>query len=26
MIENPQTRAERVPFFGSVMNVVLERS
>jgi SAM-dependent methyltransferase len=26
MIEHPQARAERVPFFGSVMNVVLERS
>jgi SAM-dependent methyltransferase len=25
MIENPQARAERVPFFGSMMNVVLEK-
>jgi SAM-dependent methyltransferase len=25
MIENPQARADRVPFFGSMMNVVLER-
>jgi SAM-dependent methyltransferase/rubredoxin len=26
MIENPQARADRVPFFGSMMNVVLEKS
>jgi SAM-dependent methyltransferase len=26
MIDNPQALAERVPFFGSVMNVVLEKS
>jgi SAM-dependent methyltransferase len=26
MIDNPQARAERVPFFGSMMNVVLEKS
>jgi SAM-dependent methyltransferase/rubredoxin len=25
MIENPQARADRVPFFGSVMNVVFEK-
>jgi SAM-dependent methyltransferase/rubredoxin len=26
MIDNPQARGERVPFFGSMMNVVLEKS
>ena len=26
MIDNPQALAERVPFFGSMMNVVLEKS